>query len=121
MPPDLNPAPTPTPNQELLWLRQMPPDGYCKAMGAKQDAKEAEEAAAGGSTQDIGRRRLGEAAEVGAGGAAEAEGGGADCHAISSAVSDQWCDSNCNGPTPTRLGVCWEAAERMVVLLTRTT
>ena len=76
MPPDLNPAPTPTPNQELLWLRQMPPDGYCKAMGAKQDAKEAEEAAAGGSTQDIGRRRLGEAAEVGAGGAAEAEGGG---------------------------------------------
>ena len=32
----------------LLWLQPLPPDGYCAAMGAKQEAKEA---AAGSSTR----------------------------------------------------------------------
>ena len=113
--------------EEVLWLRQMPPDGYCEAMGAKQDAREA---AAGGSTQNIGRRRLGEAgAETEVGGAAAAAARLRDAvrgqfppppppWGLDMGAAD-WASAQRVQKECTRLAVCGEAAEQLVALFSR--
>ena len=98
----------------LLWLQPLPPDGYCAAMGAKQEAKEV---AAGSSTQNIGRRRLGETegAEEGSGPAAAAAARWAlEMSSPGFNMSMQQVQHEC-----TRLNACGEAAAQLVALLRR--
>ena len=97
----------------LLWLQQLPPADYCAAMGAKQEAKEA---AAGSSTQNIGRRRLGETegAEEGSGPAAAAARWALEMSSPGFNMSMQQVQHEC-----TRLNACGEAASQLVALLGR--